>query len=113
MLPERDPPQPAEDPNEYARKLRANMELIENAVDPQHVIPAMLQNGVLSELEERLLAEVKGQHALTWSVLWGVLMQRGARANNAFMGALLQRGYNALFHTIQETKVSGLGQLLT
>ena len=105
-LPERrEPPKPAEDPNEYARRLRANSELIEDAVDPQHVIPVLLQNGVLSELEERLLAEVKGQHALTWSVLWGVLMQRGASAYSAFMGALLRHGYDALFHTIQETKV--------
>ena len=105
-LPERrEPPKPAEDPNEYARRLRANSELIEDAVDPQHVIPVLLQNGVLSELEERLLAEVKGQHALTWSVLWGVLMQRGASAYSAFMGALLRHGYDALFHTVQETKV--------
>ena len=51
-LPERrEPPKLAEDPNEYARRLRANSELIEDAVDPQHVIPVMLQNGILSELE--------------------------------------------------------------
>ncbi|XP_076443130.1 uncharacterized protein LOC143281739 [Babylonia areolata] len=99
----------AEDPNEYARKLRANKELIEKEVaDPAQCLEGpLLQAGVLTSLEVALLERVRGQHALTWSVLWGVLLQRGPRAFRAFMGALLHNGYSSLHRTIQETQVTG------
>ncbi|XP_005105031.1 uncharacterized protein LOC101848227 [Aplysia californica] len=98
------PPQ-GPDPHEYAVRLSRNSKLIREFIDPAHVTPTLTQNKVMTEREADMVHHLHGKNK-KWDLILAVLLQRGERAYQAFMAALLQKEYNTMFHTIQETSVA-------
>uniref|UniRef100_A0A0B7AXV0 CARD domain-containing protein n=1 Tax=Arion vulgaris TaxID=1028688 RepID=A0A0B7AXV0_9EUPU len=90
------------DPHEYAVKLTRNARFIQQFVDPAHISPLLAQNKVLTAREADMVTHLNGRYK-KWELIMAALLQRGERAFQAFMAALLQKDYSTVFHAIQET----------
>ncbi|CAL1528413.1 unnamed protein product [Lymnaea stagnalis] len=99
---------PGPDPNEYAVRLMRNAKYIREFVDPADISPVLTQNKVITPREADMVLHIHGRNK-KWDLLLAALLQRGERAYQAFMAALLQKGYSAVFHTIQETTTEPSG----
>ncbi|GFR95531.1 hypothetical protein ElyMa_000946500 [Elysia marginata] len=93
---------PGPDPHEYAVRLARNNKLIREFVDPSSISPVLAQNKVISAREADMVLHLSGKNK-KWDLILSAVLQRGERAFQAFMAALLQKGYSTMFHTIQET----------
>ncbi|RUS85939.1 hypothetical protein EGW08_006342 [Elysia chlorotica] len=102
-----DTPLPAgPDPHEYAVRLARNNKLIREFVDPSSISPVLAQNKVISAREADMVLHLNGKNK-KWDLILSAILQRGERAYQAFMAALLQKNYSTMFHTIQETPTVG------
>ncbi|GFN85063.1 caspase-2 [Plakobranchus ocellatus] len=90
------------DPHEYAVRLARNNKLIREFVDPSSISPILAQNKVITPREADMVLHLNGKNK-KWDLILAAVLQRGERAYQAFMAALLQKGYSTMFHTIQET----------
>ncbi|XP_059149448.1 uncharacterized protein LOC131936460 [Physella acuta] len=90
------------DPHEYAVRLMRNAKFIREFVDPAEISPVLTQNKVITAREADMVVHIHGR-TKKWELILAALLQRGERAYQAFMAALLQKGYSAVFHAIQET----------
>ncbi|XP_012941669.2 uncharacterized protein LOC101850500 [Aplysia californica] len=93
------------DPYEYAVRLSKNSKLIREFVDPSHVTPILTQNKIMTKMEADVVYHLHDT-SKKWDLILAVLQQRGERAYQAFLVALLQSKYVTMFHTIQGTRVS-------
>ncbi|KAK6997751.1 caspase-2 [Biomphalaria glabrata] len=93
---------PGPDPHEYAVRLVRNAKYIRRFVDPADISPILTQNKIITPREADIVLHLHGRNK-KWDLLMTALLQRGERAYQAFMAALIQKGYSSVFHTIQET----------